>query len=351
MIKNYRGISGVKILIYVPNLFLFLSLLLLSSCAYASNEKESKQIATSYNASLPELSITEDKEGSLVATYQTADGIKTVHVSTIKDYSQGLQYFDFTIRPENTNYLLEDNSFYYMLGNFTSDEFLNPDKVLQVKVTKDDVRFFYYIQFAFDRELQNFVLSDVYQLSLLDGCAFTQAGIKKMQSPYQNKPFSTIDFKTLHHSLYSESNWFNNGEKIIPDILLDKYQLLMDKNTSNKQAIVESLIQTNESDGGDRCMPEEYIDALYYYEDNIELSNNLAFYFGQYGYNNEAIELLNSVIRSQPDRAVAYLNIADSYQALGEKVMADKYYQQYYEKMANLGKDKIVPKRVIQYLK
>ena len=170
--------------------------------------------------------------------------MKAVQLPTIKDYGLGLQYFNLTIRPEHTNYLLEDNSFGYILGNFTSDEFLNPDKVLQVKVTQDDVRFFYYIQFDFNRELQNFILSDVYQLRLLDGCAFSQAGIKKMQSPYQNKLLSTIDFQALHHSLYSDSNWFNAGKKIIPDILLDKYQLLMDKNTPNRQAIVESLIQT-----------------------------------------------------------------------------------------------------------
>ena len=171
-----------------------------------------------------------------------------------------------------------------------------------------------------------------------------------MQSPYQNKLFSIIDFQALHHSLYSDSNWFNDGEKIIPDILLDKYQLLMDKHTPNKQAIVESLIQTNESDGGDGCMPEEYVDALYYYEDNIELSNNLAFYFGKYGYHNEAIELLGSVISSHPERTVAYLNIADSYQALGDKAKADKCYKQYYEKMINLSKGNSIPKRIIQYL-
>lgn len=324
-----------------------LSLLLLSGCAYSSNEADDKQVATSYNGSFPELSVTENKDDSLVVKYQTADGMKTVQVPTIKDYGQGLQYFDFTIRPEHTNYLLEDNSFGYILGSFTSEEFLNPDKVLQVKFTKDDVRFFYYIEFVFDRESQNFILSDVYQLRLLDGCAFSQAGIKKMQSPYQNKLLSTIDFQALHHSLYSDSNWFNDGEKIIPDILLDKYQLLMNKNTPNRQAIVESLIQTNESDGGDGCMPEEYVDALYYYEDNIELSNNLAFYFGEYGHHNEAIELLDSVISSHPERAVAYLNIADSYQALGDESKASQYYKEYYEKMISFGKENVIPKRVL----
>ena len=325
----------------------FLSLLLLSGCAYSSNETDDKKVAVSYNISFPELAVTENNDGSSVVKYQTADAMKTVQLPTIKDYGQNLQYFDPTIRPENTNYLLEDNTFDYMLGNFTSNEFLNSDKVLQIEVTQDDARFFYYIQFDFNRELQNFVLSDIYQLRLLNRCAFTQDGIKKMRNTYQNKLLPAIDFKALHHNLYSDSNWFNDGEKIIPNILLDKYQLLMDKNTPNKQVIVESLIQTNDSDSGDGCMPEDYIDALYYYEDNIELSNNLAFYFGQYGYHNEAIELLDSVISSHPERAVAYLNIADSYQAIGDETKADKYYKRYYEKMTNLGKDKSIPKRVL----
>ena len=94
MIKNYRGTFGVKILIYVPNLLLRLSILLLSGCAYSSNEADDKQVATFYNAPFPELSVTENKDDSLVVKYQTTDGIKTVQVPTIKDYGLGLQYIN-----------------------------------------------------------------------------------------------------------------------------------------------------------------------------------------------------------------------------------------------------------------
>ena len=94
MIKNYRGTFGVKILIYVPNLLLLLSILLLSGCAYSSNEADDKQVATSYNAPFPELSVTENKDDSLVVKYQTTDSMKTVQVPTIKDYNQGLQYIN-----------------------------------------------------------------------------------------------------------------------------------------------------------------------------------------------------------------------------------------------------------------
>lgn len=94
MIKNYRGTFGVKILIYVHNLLFLLIIFLLSGYAYSSNEEEDKQIITSHNVSFPELSITEDKDSSLVATYQTADSMKAVQVPTIKDYGLGLQYIN-----------------------------------------------------------------------------------------------------------------------------------------------------------------------------------------------------------------------------------------------------------------
>lgn len=94
MIKNYKGISGVKILICVPNSFLCLSLLFLSGCAYSSNEADDKQVATFYNAPFPELSVTENKDDSLVVKYQTAVGMKAVQVPTIKDYGLGLQYIN-----------------------------------------------------------------------------------------------------------------------------------------------------------------------------------------------------------------------------------------------------------------
>ena len=84
----------MRILIYVPNLLFLLSILLISGYAYSSNEEEDKQVATSYNAPFPELSVTENKDDSLVVKYQTTDGIKTVQVPTIKDYGLGLQYIN-----------------------------------------------------------------------------------------------------------------------------------------------------------------------------------------------------------------------------------------------------------------
>lgn len=322
----------------------FLSLLLLSGCAYSSDAADDKQAPASYNVSFPKLAVTESDDGSSVVKYQTADGMKVIQLPTSRTYNQELRYFDVNTRSENTNYLSEQSDLNYILGNFTNNRFLNLYPLLQIKLRQDGQQNHYVLEFLFDERKNDFILVSTYQLLYLNYCGHELDSIKNINPPTTHSLLSLINFAKVNQKLFSTD--FYKGEKIIPDILLDKYQLLMDKDTPNKQAIVESLIQTNESDDSDRCMPEEYIDALYYYEDNIELSNNLAFYFAQYGYHNEAIELLDSVISSHPKRAVAYLNIADSYHAIGDKTKADEYYKEYYEKMTHLGKQELIPKRV-----
>lgn len=51
-------------------------------------------------------------------------------------------------------------------------------------------------------------------------------------------------------------------------------------------------------------------------EDIVEI-NNVAFYLGKLGYDNEAIDLLNSVLKLDSNRPVAYLNLYESYKRLG----------------------------------
>ncbi|MGP9493631.1 hypothetical protein, partial [Psychrobacter sp. AOP7-B1-24] len=113
----------------------FLSLLLLSGCAYSSDETDDKQIGASYNAfynaSFPELAVTESDDGSSVVKYQTADGMKVIQLPTSRTYNQELRYFDVDTRSKNTNYLSEQSDLNYILGNFTNNRFLNPYPLLQ----------------------------------------------------------------------------------------------------------------------------------------------------------------------------------------------------------------------------
>ncbi|HBX53937.1 MAG TPA: hypothetical protein DEH10_00760 [Pseudomonas sp.] len=99
-------------------------------------------------------------------------------------------------------------------------------------------------------------------------------------------------------------------------------------------------------DGDSACDPGKYIVEKYYFPKKVSWSNDLGFLFEQAGYYQEAVELLKYITLKHPDRAVAYLNLADAYWALGKKEPAQKAYNQYYEKMIATGKQARIPERV-----
>jgi len=84
--------------------------------------------------------------------------------------------------------------------------------------------------------------------------------------------------------------------------------------------------------------------------DSIEEINNSAFYLYKLGYYNESLFFLKNVLKRDPDRVAAYLNIADVYQALNQKEEARKNYKIYYLKMKKLGLTKKIPDRVSRYI-
>lgn len=86
--------------------------------------------------------------------------------------------------------------------------------------------------------------------------------------------------------------------------------------------------------------------------ENIEESNNIAYYLEQLGVYKESIVLLKEILVIQLDRVVAYLNLADAYWGLNNKGEAKKSYQKYISLMKNENKDlKKIPQRVYERIK
>lgn len=86
--------------------------------------------------------------------------------------------------------------------------------------------------------------------------------------------------------------------------------------------------------------------------ENIEESNNVAYFLEQLGAYKESIILLKEILIKQPDRLVAYLNLADAYWGLNNKGEAKKSYQKYIALMKSQGKDlKKIPQRVYDRIK
>lgn len=72
---------------------------------------------------------------------------------------------------------------------------------------------------------------------------------------------------------------------------------------------------------------------------NLDDYNNVAYILSRNGNQKVAIELLQQIIKKFPSRAVAYLNLADSYWCIGENVKAKTNYSEYLSLMKSQKKD------------
>ncbi|MDM1553099.1 tetratricopeptide repeat protein [Chryseobacterium indologenes] len=72
---------------------------------------------------------------------------------------------------------------------------------------------------------------------------------------------------------------------------------------------------------------------------NIDDYNNIAVALSNKGNYKAAIELLKQIISKFPNRAVAYLNLADSYWNIGEKDNGKEYYKKYISLLKSQKKD------------
>jgi len=98
---------------------------------------------------------------------------------------------------------------------------------------------------------------------------------------------------------------------------------------------------------------EQIIDAFDAYEgfqtqlwSNVTPINDKAFYLGELKYWNAAIHILDKVVSNNPERAVAWLNLGDSYWAINDKDKARKAYSTYISLMGNQKKQDKIPERV-----
>lgn len=80
---------------------------------------------------------------------------------------------------------------------------------------------------------------------------------------------------------------------------------------------------------------------------NIAIYNDIAFYLLETGQLQFSLELINEILKINPSRVVAWLNLADTYWQLDEKNKAKKSYQKYIELMKSQNKDlSKIPQRV-----
>jgi tetratricopeptide (TPR) repeat protein len=81
---------------------------------------------------------------------------------------------------------------------------------------------------------------------------------------------------------------------------------------------------------------------------NITDYNNIAYYLEQASAYKEAIYLLEKIIEKFPHRTVAYINLGDAYWGDNNKEKAKKAYQTYIQQMKEQGKERRIPKKILE---
>jgi tetratricopeptide (TPR) repeat protein len=81
-------------------------------------------------------------------------------------------------------------------------------------------------------------------------------------------------------------------------------------------------------------------------------SNDIAYYLEKAEIYDEAIFILENIIKKEPTRVVAYLNIADAYWGTENKSQAKKNYEKYLYLMKSQKKDlSKIPQRVYERIR
>jgi len=92
----------------------------------------------------------------------------------------------------------------------------------------------------------------------------------------------------------------------------------------------------------------ELLEKMPITSDNVLTYNDMAYYLEQSNHNEEAIVILDEVLRRFGDRVVAYLNIADAYWKEDDKYAAFLHYSEYADRMQKKRKLKRMPLHVMK---
>ncbi len=100
-----------------------------------------------------------------------------------------------------------------------------------------------------------------------------------------------------------------------------------------------------------------HCDSEYYFFPRTKkltsILNDLAFFLDEGGKSEKAVYILEQIVKLNPERIVAHLNLADAYWKLKQAELQKKaklFYQNYHDRMIQKGKKAKIPKRVYERL-
>ncbi|WP_050483062.1 tetratricopeptide repeat protein [Pseudomonas sp. Ant30-3] len=233
---------------------------------------------------------------------------------------------------------------------------LSSGEYLDLRTTEEDnAKYNFNLQFQYDLQTKKMVLKNLLLVTNNDSCDRSLLGVYAL--PLGRLSLKSLDefngadafeyLKMLHMESQSGKN---SREKLMPVEVGNNFDKALAAYKQGSKDRFNELMDYFISGGGEdsMCAPETYVVEKYYFSNNPGWSNDLGFLFEQSGHYGEAVELLSYIVVSNPDRIVAYLNLADSYWGLGSKKLAAENYKKYHSLMVQSGKVEKIPKRVIE---
>ncbi|OCL85301.1 hypothetical protein AAX26_02051 [Aliarcobacter thereius] len=217
---------------------------------------------------------------------------------------------------------------------------------------------YYKLYFEYDKESDKFNLDRTYFLSFSEYKEHPLRAVYLIQNDkLRNITLDNFNIAEIHKYLYDSSFSELKAKKIKSKEIVERYNEVLKNPKENAEYLLDCLGDDRDEDCG--------VETIYFFEDDIEFSNNIALFLIEAGYYKETIPILEQIIEKEPNRIVAYLNLADAYLQNSKeykedinyitaveyyKEKAKENYEKYVKLMKQDNKDKRIPKRVLEFL-
>lgn len=177
------------------------------------------------------------------------------------------------------------------------------------------------------------------------GIGYEISTVLTYKSHKKSKEYDTLIFDSLSKRVDFDYS-HNKNEEDISGVVRKEIQL---QYINGKYENIDLKHLEAEAKGGDAHSKNFYIELLKNMpitKENVRIYNDIAYYLEQNNNDEEAIILLDAIVRKMRDRTVAYINLGDAYWKSGKRYQAYKAYSNYIKQMDVKNRSNRVPNRV-----
>lgn len=226
------------------------------------------------------------------------------------------------------------------------------DVLVLVSHEEDNGVYNFNLVFRYNKISKHFELKNVLQVINNISCDGSIVSVEEVpKSMIGETSLASFDGRKVFEQLHdlNVQRPADGYKKLMMTDVADQLEQALALYRKGQTEAVSTVMASFLMDGGEgHCYPHSYIAQKYDFAQPPGWSNDVGFLLGESGYYDESIELLNAVIARNPAGTVAYLNLADSYWGVNDKVRAARAYKKYASLMSGAGKASKIPARVIE---